>query len=196
MPRIGGRSKVAIGACRQIAELAEFSFKLIWNRLQEKREFPRSSLKRSDEVARRDRRINRRFRIVGQTRFWAELREKSGFSGAGVANNEEAAFALFVHVRFDRLLDPRKEPFSAVKLLLLWLEKVFYGQSWKMLFAAWKTTLQIAQNLQKLMLQRPGLGNLFTKNRLKDRFSGSKCRQVTGQRISGPNFRQESRTGF
>ena len=41
-----------------------------------------------------------------------------------------------------------------------------------------------------------GLGNLSTKNRLGDRFSGSKCRQVSGQRFSGPNFRQESRTGF
>jgi hypothetical protein len=40
------------------------------------------------------------------------------------------------------------------------------------------------------------LGNLFTKNRLRDRFSGSKSRQVTGQRFAGPNFRQESRTGF
>ena len=34
------------------------------------------------------------------------------------------------------------------------------------------------------------------KNRLRDRFSGSKSRQVTGQRFIRPNFRQESRTGF
>ena len=41
-----------------------------------------------------------------------------------------------------------------------------------------------------------GIGNLSTKNRLRDRFSGSKFRQVTGQRFSGPKIRQESRTGF
>ena len=34
------------------------------------------------------------------------------------------------------------------------------------------------------------------KNRFRDRFSGSKCRQVTGQRFYWPNFRQKSRTGF
>ena len=43
---------------------------------------------------------------------------------------------------------------------------------------------------------KPGLGNLSIKNRLRDRFSGSKSRQVAGQRFSEPNFRQESRTGF
>ena len=42
----------------------------------------------------------------------------------------------------------------------------------------------------------PGLGNLSTKNRLRDRFFGEKSRQVTGQRFPGPNLRQESRTGF
>jgi hypothetical protein len=41
-----------------------------------------------------------------------------------------------------------------------------------------------------------GLGNLSKKNRLRDRFSSSKSRQVTGQRFLRPNFRQESRTGF
>ena len=41
-----------------------------------------------------------------------------------------------------------------------------------------------------------GLGNLSTKNRLRDRFSSSKSRQVTGQRFSGPNFGQDSRKGF
>ena len=40
------------------------------------------------------------------------------------------------------------------------------------------------------------LDNLSKKNKLRDRFSGSKSRQVTGQRFSRPNFRQESRTGF
>ena len=40
---------------------------------------------------------------------------------------------------------------------------------------------------------KSGLGNLSIKNRLRDRFSCSNCRQVTGP---GPNFRQESRTGF
>ena len=56
------------------------------------------------------------------------------------------------------------------------------------------------QLLNKLFLKadqvKTGLGNLSTKNRLRDRFSGSKSRQVTGQRFSGRNFRQESRTGF
>ena len=42
----------------------------------------------------------------------------------------------------------------------------------------------------------PGLGNLSIKNRLRDRFSGSKSRQVTGQGFSEPNFRQESRKDF
>ena len=42
----------------------------------------------------------------------------------------------------------------------------------------------------------PGHGNLSTKNRLRGRFSGSKSRQATGKRFLGPNFRQESRTGF
>jgi hypothetical protein len=42
----------------------------------------------------------------------------------------------------------------------------------------------------------PGLGNLSSKNRHRDRFSGSKCKQVTGQRFSGPKFRQGKRTGF
>jgi hypothetical protein len=41
-----------------------------------------------------------------------------------------------------------------------------------------------------------GLGNLSTKNRVRDRISGSNSRQVSGQGFSGPNFRQESRTGF
>ena len=41
-----------------------------------------------------------------------------------------------------------------------------------------------------------GLSNLSLKNRLRDRSSGSKSRQATGQRFSGPIFRQESRTGF
>ena len=41
-----------------------------------------------------------------------------------------------------------------------------------------------------------GLGNLSTKNRLRDRLSGSKSRQATGQGFSGPYFRQESRTVF
>ena len=40
------------------------------------------------------------------------------------------------------------------------------------------------------------LGNLSTKNRVRDRFSGSESRQSTGQRFLGPNFRQENRTGF
>jgi hypothetical protein len=34
------------------------------------------------------------------------------------------------------------------------------------------------------------------KNELRDRFSDSKSKQVTGQRFSGPIFKQESRTGF
>jgi hypothetical protein len=34
-----------------------------------------------------------------------------------------------------------------------------------------------------------GLGNLSSKNGIRDRFSGSKSRQVTGQEFSGPNFR-------
>jgi hypothetical protein len=34
------------------------------------------------------------------------------------------------------------------------------------------------------------------KNRLRDRFSGSKSGPVTGNGFSGQNFRQESRTGF
>ena len=42
----------------------------------------------------------------------------------------------------------------------------------------------------------PGLGNLSTKNRVRDRFSGSESRQATGQGLSGPNFRHESKTGF
>ena len=33
-----------------------------------------------------------------------------------------------------------------------------------------------------------GGSNLSKKNRLRDRFSGSKSRQATGQRFSGPNF--------
>jgi hypothetical protein len=41
-----------------------------------------------------------------------------------------------------------------------------------------------------------GFGNLSIKNRLRDRFSCSKCRQVTGQRFSRPKFRQGNRTGF
>ena len=34
------------------------------------------------------------------------------------------------------------------------------------------------------------------ENRLRDRFSGSKSRQVTGQSFSGPNFISEIRTSF
>jgi hypothetical protein len=34
------------------------------------------------------------------------------------------------------------------------------------------------------------------KNRFRDRFYGSKSRQVTGKRILGPNLRKKSRTGF
>jgi hypothetical protein len=34
------------------------------------------------------------------------------------------------------------------------------------------------------------------KNRLRDRFFGSKSGPVTGKGFSGQNFRQESRTGF
>ena len=45
-------------------------------------------------------------------------------------------------------------------------------------------------------LTRSGLGNLSFKNRLRDRFFGSKSGQVTRQRLSWPNLRQESRTGF
>ena len=41
-----------------------------------------------------------------------------------------------------------------------------------------------------------GLCNLSIKNRLRDRVSGSKSRQATGQRFSETNFRLESRTGF
>ena len=41
-----------------------------------------------------------------------------------------------------------------------------------------------------------GFGNLSIKNRLRDRFSGSKSRQVTSQRYSWRNLRQKSRTGF
>ena len=40
------------------------------------------------------------------------------------------------------------------------------------------------------------LGNLSSKNRLRDRFFSSKSRQVTRQSFIGQNFRQESRTGF
>ena len=40
------------------------------------------------------------------------------------------------------------------------------------------------------------LGNLSVQNRLGDRFSASKSRQVTGQGFSGQNFRLESRSGF
>ena len=36
----------------------------------------------------------------------------------------------------------------------------------------------------------PSLGNLSSKNRLRDRFFGLKSRQVTGQGFSGSNFRQ------
>ena len=38
-----------------------------------------------------------------------------------------------------------------------------------------------------LVILFTGLGNLSPKNRLRDRFSGSKSRQVTRQRFSGPN---------
>jgi hypothetical protein len=41
-----------------------------------------------------------------------------------------------------------------------------------------------------------GLVNLSSRNRLRDRFFGSKSTQDTGQRFSGTNFRQESITGF
>ena len=52
---------------------------------------------------------------------------------------------------------------------------------------------------EQIILQveyNPGLDNLSSKNRLRDRFSGSKFRQVPGQGFSGPSFREESRTGF
>ena len=54
----------------------------------------------------------------------------------------------------------------------------------------------LRQNSEIEVGQSTGLGNLSAKNRLKDRFSGSKSRQITGQGFSGQNFRQESRTGF
>jgi hypothetical protein len=43
---------------------------------------------------------------------------------------------------------------------------------------------------------KAGIGNLSTKNRVRDRSSGSESEQATGQRFLGPNFRQESKTGF
>jgi hypothetical protein len=46
-------------------------------------------------------------RILGQT-LRAEFRDKSGFSGAGIARQKETAFSLFFYVRVDELLDSRK----------------------------------------------------------------------------------------
>ena len=58
------------------------------------------------------------------------------------------------------------------------------------LFCVW------GRSVEKYEKFLPSLGNLSIKNRLRDRFSCPKSRQVTGQRFSGPNLRQESRTGF
>ena len=53
-------------------------------------------------------------------------------------------------------------------------------------------TANVGCGLMGTFGNKGGLGNLSTKNR----FSGSESRQATGQRFLGPNFRQESRTGF
>ena len=84
-------------------------------------------------------------------------------------------------------------------------EPIYYYRGGKLYKPGFYNDDQRAQNndssLIPLNQQFQGRSKIWTrqpvyKNRLRDRFSGSKSRQVTGQRFSGANFRQKSRTGF
>ena len=55
---------------------------------------------------------------------------------------------------------------------------------------------EITGSTIKVSYSSLGSATCLEKNRIRNRFSGSKFRQVTGQGFSGPNFRQESRTVF
>jgi hypothetical protein len=56
--------------------------------------------------------------------------------------------------------------------------------------------LAVVRRTSSEIIAVTGLGNLSTKNRLWDRFSGSKFRQVTGQRFSEPNSDRKAEQVF